>query len=261
MILQYGLLCAAAAAAGAINSVAGGGTLLTFPVLCAFLAGRPDASVMANATSTTALFPGSLAGMWAYRKEFKESGKWPWILVLPSVAGGLCGSLLVTRLPPETFEAVVPWLILGAGGLFWVQPRVSRWLGIGQPHDAPSTASMAGGIVFQFLIGVYGGYFGAGIGILMLASLGFVGLADIHRMNSVKTFLAGCINGMAVAVFITGDKVHWPAALAMAGAAVAGGYFGARAARRLNREWVRAFIVVCAFIVGIVYLVLNLYGG
>ena len=207
MIADYVFLFLVAAVAGAINSVAGGGTLLTFPALCVALGrARPDltpamAAVWANATSTVALCPGSLAGMWGYREELRQTRQWIVVLIWPSLIGGYIGSKLVMVLPAETFKVLVPWLILTAALLFLLQPYIARWTGIGKPHAAASRGTMVGIICFQFLVAIYGGYFGAGIGILMLSSLALIGLSDIHQMNGLKTLLALAINGVSVAVF------------------------------------------------------------
>jgi uncharacterized membrane protein YfcA len=236
------VLCAAAFAAGAMNAVAGGGTLLTFPALTAVVP-----PVIANATSTVALVPGSLAGAWGYRHEMGTARRWVILLLVPSLVGGGLGSLLVTRLDECYFTALVPWLILVASLLFLLQPWITHWSGIGQPHATPGRGSLAGVIVFQFLVAIYGGYFGAGIGILMLSALGLMGIADIHRMNAVKTFLAACINGVSVVIFVVDDKVAWHYAPVMAGASIAGGYFGARTARRLSRTLVRWTVIAIGF--------------
>lgn len=246
-LLSYLSLSAAAAAAGAINSIAGGGTLLTFPALFAALGASAEASVIANATSTVALFPGSLASMAAYREEMRQAPRWAMLLVIPSVLGGYAGSRLVTTLPAETFRNLVPWLILTAALLFWLQPRIAAALGIGHEHRTATTMTILGALGFQLLVAIYGGYFGAGIGILMLSALALMGLGDIHRMNALKTLFGSCINGVAVAVFIASDKVDWKIAGVMALAAIAGGYFGARAARRLDRNLVRRIVVAIGF--------------
>jgi uncharacterized membrane protein YfcA len=238
----YLLLCLAALLAGVMNSIAGGGTLLTFPALL-----RVVSPVVANATSTVALVPGSLAGAWGYRKEMHETRRWASLLVGPSLAGGALGSLLVTRLPETYFAALVPWLILLAAVLFLIQPAVTRWAGTAHDQSPPSRLTLVAVAFFQFLVGVYGGYFGAGIGILMLSSLGLMGLTDIHHMNALKTFLAACINGVAVIIFIRERVVDWPYALIMAAAAIAGGYLGARVARVLNRQLVRWIVVLIGF--------------
>jgi uncharacterized membrane protein YfcA len=238
----YVLLCASALAAGVINSLAGGGTLLTFSALMPVVG-----PVMANATSTVALLPGSIAGAWGYRREMRESSHWLRLLIWPSLIGGGVGTLLVTRLEPKYFAASVPWLILAAAILFLLQPAISRFVGIGKPHRPPTRAHFAALIAFQFLVAVYGGYFGAGIGILMLSSLGLMGLSDIHRMNAVKTVLAACINFVSVVIFTVERDVDWLLASMMAAAAITGGYLGARTARRMNRNAVRWIVVAIGF--------------
>ncbi len=229
--------------AGAINSVAGGGTLLTFPALLAAL--NPlgvEAGRMANATSTIALTPGSLAGAWGYRREMSAARRWTLLLLAPSLIGGGIGSLLVTRLDAKYFQNLVPWLILTASLLFLAQPLVARLLQA-KPHAAPSSRTLAVIVFFQFLVAVYGGYFGAGIGILMLSSLAFMGMSGVHQMNAVKTFLAFCINGVSVVIFILENKVEWRFVPVMAASAIAGGYLGARVARRIRPQFVRWFVV------------------
>jgi uncharacterized membrane protein YfcA len=240
----------AALAAGAINAVAGGGTLLTFSGLL----GVGMGSVEANATSTVALLPGSAAGAWGYRRELKPVRKWLAVLVAPSLLGGAAGTLLVTRLPPRVFDLLVPWLILTAALLFAFQRRIARRLGIGHHDDVPpKTSTVAGVVVFQFLVAVYGGYFGAGIGILMLSSLSLMGLGNVHRMNALKTVLAACINGMSVVLFAWEGAVRWPYAASMAVAAVVGGYLGANYSRRLPANVVRWVVIVIGFTLAAYY--------
>jgi uncharacterized protein len=243
----YLLLCLSAFVAGAINSVAGGGTLLTFPALMGVVT-----PVQANATSTLALMPGSLAGAWGYRRELKNVRRMVLWLLPPSLIGGYLGALLVTEFPERVFERLVPWLILAAAVLFLIQKPLARWLKA-HPHAEPHGAAVAGVVAFQFLVAVYGGYFGAGIGILMLASLGFMGLGDIHHMNAVKTLLAAVMNAVAVVQFVIRGMVVWRYALAMAAAGIAGGYLGARLARRTPPEYVRAFVIVVGFALAAYY--------
>src|SRR5438445_2319668 len=267
-IWHTALLFAAAAVAGAVNSVAGGGTLLTFPTL--IWLGVP--AKIANATSTVALWPGALSSLWGYRSEMAGSRAWLIRFGTVSLAGGLLGARLLLRTRSEVFEALVPYLILMASLLFLAQEPISRWLrrrqasgvrrqasgvrrqtgedlamavGTGPPRDDPAAARpirssghhpirsshLAVGLLFQFAVAVYGGYFGAGIGILMLAALGLMGMDQIHRMNGVKNFAALCINGVAAATFIAGGAVEWPLALLMAAGAILGGYAGAGTAR------------------------------
>jgi uncharacterized protein len=238
-VATYLLLGLSALVAGAINSIAGGGTLFTFSALLTVV--NP---VVANATSTVALVPGSVAGAWAYRREMRTAGRWTALLIWPSLLGGAVGSLLVTELDESYFRALVPWLLLTAAVLFMVQPVVARLAGLGKQHEAPAAGTVAGVVVFQFFVAVYGGYFGAGIGILMLSALGLMGFADIHCMNALKTLLAACINGVSVVIFVAEQKVEWRYALSMAVAAIVGGYVGARVARRLDDNLVRWVVIL-----------------
>jgi hypothetical protein len=239
------LLCLAAFAAGAVNAIAGGGTLLTFPSLLAVLS-----PVSANATSTVALLPGSLAAAWGYRTELARCRTHLLRLLPPSFLGGIVGSLLLIRMPEKVFANLIPWLLVGASTLLLLQRPVARWLGA-HPHKAPSRGTVAGIIFFQFLVGVYGGYFGAGIGILMLSSLAFVGIHDIHEMNAVKSVLAATMNGVTVVILALSGVIVWHYAIAMAAAATTGGYAGARVARRMPAVWVRAIVVAIGFAVAI----------
>lgn len=245
MIEVYLTLGLAAALGGAINSVAGGGTLITFPALYHALGATAQAAVLANGTSTVALLPGALSALWGYRREMSQSWKWAKWLTLPCLLGGTLGGLLVTRLPAENFRLLIPWLILTAAALFALQPAIARWTGLGAPRAVPG--SLTAGMAFQFLVAVYGGYFGAGIGILMLCSLGLSGMADIHQMNAVKSLLGSLINLMAAIVFIQSRQVDWSKAIVMTIAASAGGYFGARLARRLDRRLVRFGVIAIGF--------------
>jgi uncharacterized membrane protein YfcA len=246
----YFWLCLTAFLAGAINALAGGGTLLTFPALIAGLAGVPGIdpkflSAYANGTSTVALMPASLSSAWAYREELSAVQRWLRWLMLPSVAGGVGGAYLVTRFP-KTFDALVPWLILAASLLFLAQPLVARWLG--HKHgDNPTARRLALVVLLQLGVAIYGGYFGAGIGILMLSALGVMGLSNMHEMNALKVVLGACINGMATGVFIVQQVVHWPYALAMMAFAIAGGYVGARYGKKLPSKYVRWFVIAVGF--------------
>jgi uncharacterized protein len=248
MLDDYFFLCVVAVVAGAVNSIAGGGTLLTFPALVAALGSTPAAAVIANATSTVALVPGSVAALLGYRREIRDGRFWALLLLAPSLLGGLLGSRLVVVLPAQWFAAAVPWLILTAALLFLLQPRIAAWTGIGKAHAGTHSRRLIfGAVVFQFFVAIYGGYFGAGIGILMLSALAMLGLDDIHRMNAVKTLLAVAINGVSVLVFVDAGAVNWPYALAMAASASVGGYLGARTARRIDKRAVRAIVVAIGF--------------
>ncbi|MFO0800041.1 MAG: sulfite exporter TauE/SafE family protein [Gemmataceae bacterium] len=237
----YAILAAAAFLAGALNSVAGGGTLLTFPALTLFVS-----PAVANATSTVALMPGSIAGSVGYRAELAPSRRFLVRMFVPSLVGGAIGAWLVQQ-DEQAFAELVPWLILTAALLFVVQAPVARWLKLHQTEEEPGRVRQWVLVGCQFLIAVYGGYFGAGIGILMLTTLGFMGVGDIHRMNAVKTFLAAVINGATVVVFVAAGLVNWPLAAPMVLSAVLGGYAGARVARRLPAAYVRYAVIVIGF--------------
>jgi uncharacterized membrane protein YfcA len=237
------LLLFSAFAAGAVNAIAGGGTLLTFPSLLTILG-----PVFANATSTAALMPGSLASAWGYREELARMRHHLIRLAPPSFVGGIIGSLLVIRLPERVFANAVPWLLAGASVLLLVQRPLVRWVGA-HPHKPATRRTLIGVIFFQFLVGIYGGYFGAGIGILMLSSLAFVGIPDIHEMNAVKTILAVAMNSISVVIFAMSGVIVWKYAFIMAVTAIAGGYIGARIARKLNPGLVRAIVVAIGFLV------------
>ncbi|MDT5270689.1 MAG: uncharacterized protein QOH49_2875 [Acidobacteriota bacterium] len=245
---QEVVIAAAAFAAGLINSIAGGGTLVSFPAL--LWVGRD--AVLANATSTVALWPASLAGLYGFRRELKGGARTFLLFAVPSLVGGVLGAVLLLRTPSETFGRLVPFLILFATLLLAVQEPISRRLrGGAEETREPTRAWWAVALVFQFLVGVYGGYFGAGIGILMLAALGLLGFTDIHRMNALKNLLAICINGVAAVYFIASGKVYWTDVLVMTFAAIAGGYSGARLAYRLGRRFVRLAVILIGLVMSV----------
>lgn len=245
MNLWHALPVAAAAfAAGMINSVAGGGTVLTFPTLV-WVGLAP---VTANATSTVAIWPGALGSMWGYRENVRHAERRLVFLVLPSVIGGLLGAWLLRYTPPDLFAKLVPYLILFATILFMVQGPVQRYFGLHPSGESHRTGRwLAGAMVFQFFVALYGGYFGAGIGILMLAALSILGLHDIHQMNGLKVLFGMSINGVAALYFIVMKMVYWPDVAVMAVAAIAGGYGGAGLARRLGRTVVRRIVIAIGF--------------
>ena len=233
--------------AGAINSVAGGGTLITFPALV-WIGMDPK---VANVTSTVALWPGSLSGMVGFRRELAGSRRWMLLLAGPSVLGGLAGALLLLRTDAGTFARIVPFLILFATLLFAAGEPISRRLHRAAEQRGGETGAgkrsrawWVGAAIFQFAVAVYGGYFGAGIGILMLAALGLLGLTDIHQMNGLKNFFALCINIIAALYFMLWGPVEWQAALVMAVGSIAGGLGGAGLARRLGRTFVRRAVIL-----------------
>lgn len=244
-MLGLGLLMVAAFASGALNAVAGGGAFITFPAL--LFAGIPPVS--ANASSTVALFPGQAASSWAYRREIGAIAdvNVPHFAAL-SLAGGLVGALLLLVTPNALFAGFVPWLLLFATAVFAVG------------HYAPSVVSRLrlggrGVLAVQFLISIYGGYFGGGIGFLMLAALTLFGLRDIHAMNGLRILLAMLMNGAAVVAFALAGAVSWPETLAMAGAAVAGGIVGAMGAKRVDPGRLKTGVVVIGAVMTVCFFV------
>ncbi len=251
--LHLVLLFLAAFVAGAINSVAGGGTILTFPTLLTILG--PAQSVLANGTSTVALVPGSVSAYWNYRGEVKLSRTALWQMALPSLLGGGIGAYLATHVNAKLFSHLVPWLILGATFLFLIQDPVRRWVDTRREASGGEAAGEGplgvGGMIFQFFVALYGGFFGAGIGILMLAALGFLGQTNIHRMNGLKNFAAVCINGIGTVLFIYYGKVNWALAILMAVAAIAGGWGGAGVARKMGQANVRRVVIGVGLVFGL----------
>jgi len=231
--------------AGMINSVAGGGTLVSFPTLL-WIGIDP---IRANVTSTVALWPGSLGAMVGFRRELGDSRRWMFLLAAPSIAGGLIGAWLLLLTPSRLFASIVPYLILFATILFAAGEPITRRLAPpvdsqSQTDRSRSRAWWIGAMGFQLVVAIYGGYFGAGMGILMLAALGLMGLTDIHQMNGLKNFFAVCINVVATAYFIASGRVEWAYALVMVVGAIVGGYGGAGLARKLGRRFVRRAVIV-----------------
>jgi uncharacterized membrane protein YfcA len=239
MVLQGIALFVTAAVGGALNSVAGGGSFLTFPTLIV----TGVAPIKANATSTVALWPGSLASVGAYRRELGAVRRVR-LLSGVSLAGGLLGAILLLHTSSATFSALIPYLLLLATLLFAFNGPIKRFLGrVFAPGEGPAERVPLALIGAQLVIAIYGGFFGGGIGILMLATLGLLGLDNIHEMNALKTLLASCINGIAVATFVIAGAVAWPEAAIMLVGAIIGGYAGAATARKLDQKLVRGFVI------------------
>jgi uncharacterized protein len=270
--MQWLVLCASAVGAGLVNAVAGGGTLLTFPALVWVLGPSATALVIANATSTITVCPGSIASAWGYRRELALTRRWILPLLIPSIVGSYFGTRLVSMRPAEEFQFLVPWLILLATVLFLLQPWIAKWIGIGKRNNDLSSTSadchtqsssspwfqqrtFVGLLAFQLVIALYGGYFGAGIGILMLSTLAMMGIQDIHHMNSLKSLLAGTINGVAVFVFAGFGKIEWRLAVPMIVASMIGGFLGAAVARKLDKNLVRHVVVAIGLTLSIYYFV------
>ncbi len=252
---QAVLLFLAALIAGALNSVAGGGSFISFPTL--MFTGVPP--INANATNTVSLWPGSVASVGAYRKEFKTEPLLLVILSAASLVGGLAGALLLLRTPEIVFLRLLPWLLLVATLLFtFGRSLTTRLQALMRRHLGESAAPwvpLVGVGLLQLVIATYGGYFGGGIGILMLAALSLTGMTNIHTMNALKTLLASLINGIAVVAFILARAVFWPQALLMIVAAVIGGYGGAYFAQKLDPRLVRGFVILVGFTMTIYFFI------
>jgi len=238
--------------AGAINSVAGGGTLVTFPVLLAL--GLP--SITANATSTVAIWPGTIGSMWGFRREIGASPPRDRWLIIPAMAGGLIGALLLRCTPGALFDRLVPFLILFATVLFAVQSPIQKRLQSAHHSGVSgSTAWTACVWLAQFGVGIYGGYFGAGMSIMLLTVLSLMGLEDILTMSALTSLFSFGVNGVASGLFSLAHMVVWPYVFAMMAAALFGGYAAAGVARRLGRVIVRRFVIAVGFTIATILFV------
>jgi len=168
-------------------------------------------------------------------------------LIVPSVIGGIAGALLLRYTPPAIFDALVPFLVLFATVLFMIQEPVQRRLKLAHLESHKSSKWLIGAMLFQLFVALYGGYFGAGIGILMLAALSVLGLTDIHQMNGLKALFGASVNGVASAYFVWAGLIHWPEFVVMVVGAIAGGYGGARIARRIGGAAVRRIVILVGF--------------
>lgn len=237
-MFETALLLTAAFVAGALNAVAGGGSFLTLPALV--FTGVPP--VVANATGTVALLPGYMAGAWALREDtVPPPGLSMRLLVGLSLAGGAAGAALLLVTPEATFRRVVPWLLLAATALFAFGP----WLRQRLAGSAPSAPKAIAGVL---AVAAYGGYFNGGLGILLLALFGLLGQTNLHAMNGLKNGVSALLTAIAVAIYAAGGVVQWPQALMMMLAATAGGYGGARVARRIPAQWLRGGIVATGLV-------------
>lgn len=244
--LQLGLLLTSGVAAGAINAVAGGGTFLTFPALN-FAGVHPE--IDANITSTVAVWPGSLAAIPPYRHELAKRRHMAIVLGLVSAVGGVVGALLLLNTPSATFARLVPWLLLFATVMFAFGTRIIRALRRRDlPRPAPSEAASRTAVyraaVVQFPIAIYGGFFGAGAGILQLAVLDVLGLENIHAANAIKVIMSSAFNAPAVLMFIFAGKVWWGYSLTLMAASIIGGYGGAWLAQKVPAIYVRRLVIV-----------------
>ncbi|MFC5300427.1 sulfite exporter TauE/SafE family protein [Azospira restricta] len=239
---SFALIAAGAFLAGGMNAIAGGGTFFSFPALLA--AGVPP--VTANASNTVALWPASLSSAWAYRREVMKHKKWALILIAVSFVGGICGGLLLLATSNAAFAKLIPWLLLVATALFAFSGQVQRivgWikgkLGAAQSNEPGSI----GGAAFQLVVAIYGGFFGAGLGILTLAALAIQGFRDMQELNALKNVASAVNYTVAAITFIVAGAISWPHTLVMLATAMIGGYAGASLARRLPALWLRRLVV------------------
>jgi uncharacterized protein len=246
-----GLLFCTSAVAGALNAVAGGGSFITLPAL--IYAGVP--AVSANATSTAAMWPGSLSSAWAYRRDLGDAGRWLTILSIVSLVGGLLGAMLLVRTSDTGFLRVLPWLMLVAattftfGSALTARTRAVPVLGAHDTHPAAWT------VLLQLLTATYGGYFGGGMGIMMLAILAVTGMTNLHAMNGIKSLLAVAINGVALVAFIVNGSVAWTPGVVMIAGGIIGGYVGAAVARRMDGRHVWWIVAVIAWAMTVYFFV------
>lgn len=248
---SFAFLFAVALVGGAINSVAGGGGFLCFPAL--LLTGM--APIQANATNTIALWPGTVASVAAYRREFPRMREHIVPLIVTGCFGALIGALILLRTPQATFLRMVPWLLLSATILFIVSPRIAGFFRRLQSESQRSGSSKALWVAasVQLLISVYIGFFGAGAGILMLAMFAMLGVESIHTMNGMKTVLASVSNGIALVTFIFAGAIVWPEALVMIAGAAIGGYAGAHYAQKVDERIVRGVVIATGLLLTVYF--------
>lgn len=238
-------ILAVGVAAGTINTVVGSGSLITFPTLLAL--GYP--ALVANVSNTVGLFPGTVSGSIGYRRELAGQGRRALVLGGAALLGGLCGGLLLLALPPTSFERVVPYLILVACGLIAFQGRLSTWLA---RHRAAAAHRPPALLVFGvFVTGLYGGYFGAAQGVILIALLGILLADDLQRLNALKNVLTAAVSGVAAILFAVAGPVAWPPAVLLAIGAVLGGQLGAVLGRRMRPAVLRVAIVAVGLLVAV----------
>lgn len=243
----------AAVAAGAINAIAGGGSLVSFPSLVAFGAATGVTAKLANTTNNAALVPGSVAGMIGFWEEVKRSRNLVALLAVPSLIGGLLGAVILSRTPDNVFRQLVPFLILFATLLFAARDFFTKLTrrGAGE-SDKITGAGGVTGFVLQLIIATYGGFFGAGQSIMMMAAFSIMGVRDIHEINGIKTASAVIVNGVALIFFMTQGLIIWHLAIWMGVGAVVGGYLAARISKRLNQNVLRWTVITIGLIVSVV---------
>lgn len=247
----------AALIAGTLNSIAGGGSFVSFPAL--MFTGVPG--VEANATNTVALWPGLAATVSTYFKRLHVPAYLLVPLLMTSVAGGFAGALLLIKTPQQTFEHLVPWLLLGGTALFAYGPKIRTIAGRtgASPTDADlrqtSWLALSAASLLQFLVGTYGGYFGGGIGFVMMGMMAALGMSDIHNMNALRTLLAATINVVAVATFIVAGAILWPQCLVMIVGAMAGGWSGGHYAQKADPKKLRYLVIWIGLLMSVYFFV------
>ncbi len=245
-LFEIAIVAGAAFLAGALNSVAGGGTFFSFPALLA--AGVPP--VAANASNSVALWPASLSGAWAYRKELARYKRYLIPMGIVSFVGGVGGGLLLLSTRDATFGQLIPWLLLFATVLFAFSGRLGMLL---RGAKAVKPRNTPGALAGHAVVSVYGGFFGAGMGIMMLASLAMSGHDDVHEINAIKNLLSAVIYSVTVLTFVIAGAVSWPHTLVMLATATLGGYIGASVARKIPPLWLRSFIITVGCVLTVFY--------
>ncbi len=220
--------------AGAMNAAAGGGSFVTLPALV--YAGVP--AVSANMASTVALFPGAFASVYAYRDDFRDLNGVSVRTLLPvSLAGGIAGAVLLLVTPSRAFDSIIPWILLLGVVAFAFGRQIGEWL------SRYVTLGLRGLLIMQFVIAIYGGYFGGAVGLMMLAMWSLFGVHDLRATAGLRSLLVGSLNACAVALFAWVGTVFWPQALTMLIGGVIGGYAGARIARKVDQRKLRIFVI------------------
>ncbi len=239
-LLTILILFTAGVIAGALNSVAGGGSFIGFPAI--LYAGVPE--IQANATNSVALWPGALSSVFAYRKDLNTHRRTVIVFSLIALVGGALGALILLNTPRQVFVALLPYLMLGATLLFAFGGAITARLRGNRPVAATlSWGALLGFGLGQLLIALYGGFFGGGQGIMMLALYTMMGMDDIHAMNGLKALMASLINGASVVVFTLRGAVYWPEAVVVMAGAMTGGYLGARYAKKIPTHYLRWFVI------------------
>jgi len=211
--------------------------------------------VIANATNTVAITPGALGSIWGFRRELGQTDARMRWLIIPSLLGGAAGALLLRYTPASIFERLVPFLILFATLAFVARTPIQRLIRTSHAETHQGAHWFITALVFQLAVGLYGGYFGAGMSIMMLSSLSILGMTDMLKMNALTSLFSLCINGIAAVLFIWAKMVFWPYVLVMAIAAIIGGYAAAGVARKIGSDRVRIFVIIVGFTISAVFFI------